>query len=130
MPSATLRTSLGALTGLLSLVAMVRLIAGAFTDGIWILAWAAILLAMVPWIGYAAWRARHGRFGRGSALAILLLNVVGTICVWLFTLGPVLALACSLAAFVVIWVNDWPTRPERTAARFVRIEEFTRDDSD
>jgi hypothetical protein len=44
--------------------------------------------------------------------------------VWLFVLGPVLALACSLAAFAVLWVSDWPPRRSAGEERFVRIEEL------
>jgi hypothetical protein len=116
--------ALGALTGLLSLVAMIRLVSGAFTQGMSTFAWVAILLAMLPWIGYAAWRGRHGHLSRRGALAVLLLNLLGCVVVWLFVLGPVIALTCSLAAFAVIWVSDWPARRPLTEERFVRIEEF------
>jgi hypothetical protein len=93
-------------------------------------AWIAILLAMLPWIGYAAWRARHGHLSRRGAVAVLLLNLVGCVVVWLFVLGPVVALACSLGAFVVIWVSDWPPRRPIGEERFVRIEELhSADDS-
>ena len=50
--------------------------------------------------------------------------VVVLVAVWLFTIGPVLALACSLAAFMVIWVNDWPARRPQGEERFVRIEDL------
>jgi hypothetical protein len=116
--------ALGALTGLLSLVAMIRLVSGAFTQGMSTFAWVAILLAMLPWIGYAAWRGRHGHLSRRGALAVLLLNLLGCVVVWLFVLGPVIALTCSLAAFAVIWVSDWPAPRPLTEERFVRIEEF------
>ncbi len=116
--------ALGALTGLVSLVAMIRLVSGAFTQGMSTFAWVAILLAMLPWIGYAAWRGRHGHLSRRGALAVLLLNLLGCVVVWLFVLGPVIALTCSLAAFAVIWVSDWPARRPLTEERFVRIEEF------
>jgi hypothetical protein len=116
--------ALGALTGLVSLVAMIRLVSGAFTQGMSTFAWVAILLAMLPWMGYAAWRGRHGHLSRRGALAVLLLNLIGCVVVWLFVLGPVIALTCSLAAFAVIWVSDWPARRPLTEERFVRIEEF------
>jgi hypothetical protein len=116
--------ALGALTGLVSLVAMIRLVSGAFTQGMSTFAWVAILLAMLPWIGYAAWRGRHGHLSRRGALAVLLLNLLGCVVVWLFVLGPVIALTCSLAAFAVIWVSDWPARRPLTEEKFVRIEEF------
>ena len=116
---------LGALTGLVSLVAMVRLVSGAFDGGLSVFAWVITLLAMVPWVGYAAVRARHGRLTPRNALIVALLDLLGVATVWLFVLGPVVALSCSLAAFAVIWVKDWPTRPERGEDRFVRIEELT-----
>jgi hypothetical protein len=116
--------ALGALTGLVSLVAMIRLVSGAFTQGMSTFAWVAILLAMLPWMGYAAWRGRHGHLSRRGALSVLLLNLLGCVVVWLFVLGPVIALTCSLAAFAVIWVSDWPARRPLTEERFVRIEEF------
>ena len=128
MPNRNLAAALGALTGLVSLVAMIRLVSGAFSHGMSAFAWIAILLAMLPWIGYATWRARHGHLGRRGAVAVLLLNLVGCVAVWLFVLGPVVALACSLAAFVVIWVSDWPPRRQTGEERFVRIEELRRAD--
>jgi hypothetical protein len=128
VPNKHLAAALGALTGLVSLVAMIRLVSGAFTEGMSTFAWVAILLAMLPWIGYAAWRARHGHLTRRGALAVLLVNLVGCGVVWLSVLGPVIALSCSLAAFVVIWVSDWPARRPMTEERFVRIEELRRAD--
>jgi hypothetical protein len=116
---------LGALTGLVSLVAMVRLVSGAFDGGLSVFAWVITLLAMVPWVGYAAVRARHGRLTPRNALVVALLDLLGVATVWVFVIGPVVALSCSLAAFAVIWVKDWPTRPERGEDRFVRIEELT-----
>jgi hypothetical protein len=115
---------IGALTGLVGLIAMIRLAAGGFSGGLSVLAWSVILLAMVPWVCYAAWRARRGRLTGRSMIVVLCLDTVGLAAVWLFTVGPVLALACSFAAFVVIWVNDWPTRRPRGEDRFVRIEEL------
>jgi hypothetical protein len=121
---------LGALTGLVSLVAMVRLVSGAFDSGLSVFAWVVTLLAMVPWVGYAAVRARHARLTARNAVAIALLDLVGVATVWLFVLGPVVALTCSLAAFAVIWVKDWPSRPVRGEDRFVRIEELTAEERD
>ena len=115
MINKNLAAALGALTGLLGLVGMIRLVTGAFSNGMTTFAWAAILLAMLPWIVYAAWRGRHGHLSPRGALAVLLLDLVGCVVVWLFVLGPVVALACSLAAFAVIWVSDWP--PRRLAGR-------------
>jgi hypothetical protein len=124
MLNKNLAMALGGLTGLVSLVAMIRLASGAFTQGMSIFAWVAILSAMLPWIAYAAWRGRHGHLSRRGALAVLLLDLIGCVVVWLFVLGPVGALACSLAAFVVIWVSDWPPRHSSGEERFVRIEEL------
>ena len=121
---------LGAATGLVGLIAMVRLVSGAFTGGLSMFAWVVTLVAMVPWVGYVALRARHGHLDPRSALIVAALNVVGLLLVWFFVLGAVLALACSLAAFVVIWVKDWPPRRPAGEERFVRIEELTADDRD
>jgi hypothetical protein len=123
-----LALALGGLTGLVSLVAMVRLVSGAFDGGLSMFAWVITLLAMVPWVGYAAARAWHGRLTLRNALAVVLLDLVGVATVWLFVLGAVVALTCSLAAFTVIWVKDWPARPVRGEDRFVRIEELTADE--
>jgi len=124
MLNRNIAAALGALTGFVSLVAMIRLVIGAFTSGMSTFAWVAILSAMLPWIVYAAWRGRHGHLNRRGALAVLLLDLVGCVVVWFFVLGPVVALACSLAAFVVIWVSDWPPPRSATEERFVRIEEL------
>jgi len=124
VPNKNLAAALGALTGLVGLIGMVRLVSGAFTHGMTTFAWVAILLAMLPWIVYAAWRARHGHLSRRGAVAVLLLDLVGCVVVWLSVLGPVVALACSLAAFAVIWVSDWPPRRLTGEERFVRIEEL------
>lgn len=118
-----LLTALGALTGLVSMAGMIRLIDGAGLASTF--SWVFLLLAMVPWVVYAAWRARHGKLGRTGALAVLAINTVGFVSVWLFTLGPVIALAASLAAFAVIWVRDWPERKERGEDVFVHIEDLS-----
>ena len=102
---------LGVLAGIVGFIAMVRLIAGAGLNSVF--AWVFLLLAMVPWIAYCGWRARHGHLGPTGGLGVVGLCAAGLVSVWLFTLGPVLALACSLAAFVIIWVHDWPPRRER-----------------
>ncbi|GAA1437857.1 hypothetical protein GCM10009616_40350 [Microlunatus lacustris] len=118
----------GALTGLLSLTGMLQLTAGVFSGTLSRFAMVVVLAAMLPWVVYVALRARHGRLTvRGLAL-VLGLVVVGFATVWLSVLGPVLALLCSLAAFVVIWVSDWPQRRPRGEDRFVRIEELQRED--
>jgi hypothetical protein len=130
MLNKNLALALGALTGLVSLVAMVRLASGAFDGGLSMFAWVITLLAMVPWVGYAAARAWHGRLTARNAVIVALLDIVGAATVWMFVLGPVVALACSLAAFAVIWVKDWPARPVRGEDHFVRIEELTAEDRD
>ena len=118
----------GALTGLLSLTGMLRLTAGVFSGPLSRFAVVVVLAAMLPWVVYVALRARHGRLtGRGLAL-VLGLVVVGFATVWLSVFGPVLALLCSLAAFVVVWVSDWPQRRARGEDRFVRIEELQREE--
>ena len=130
MLNKNLALALGALTGLVSLMAMVRLVSGAFDDRLSVFAWVITLLAMVPWVAYAAVRARHGRLSPRNALVVAGLDVAGLVTVWLFVLGPVIALTCSLAAFAVIWVRDWPERRPRGQDRFVRIEELTADELD
>jgi hypothetical protein len=118
----------GALTGLLGLVAMVRLAAGAFSGAMSTFAWVVVLAAMLPWVGYGAWRAQHGRLSRRGLALVLALVVLGSAAVWLSVLGPVLALACSLAAFAVIWVADWPLRRPHGEDRLVGIEELQHGD--
>ena len=70
MLNKNLALALGALTGLVSLVAMVRLVSGAFDGGLSVFAWVITLLAMVPWVAYAAARARHGRLTPRHALVV------------------------------------------------------------
>jgi hypothetical protein len=118
----------GALTGLLSLTGMLRLTAGVFSGGLSRFALVVVLIALVPWVAYVAHRAQHGRLTRGALGVVLGLVVVGFAAVWSSVLGPVLALLCSLAAFAVIWVRDWPLRRPRGDDRFVRIEELQRDE--
>ncbi len=130
MVNKNLALALGALTGLVSLMAMVRLVSGAFDGGLSVFAWVITLLAMGPWVAYAAVRARHGRLTVRNAFTVAGLDVVGLVVVWLSVLGPVIALTCSLAAFAVIWVRDWPERRHRGEERFVRIEELTADERD
>lgn len=119
------RLVLGALTGLVGLIAMVRLVLDAFGGSVSTIAWFFILCAMIPWVGYAAWRARRSHLGGRSAWVVLALGVASLLVVWVSTLGPVIALLISLSAFVVIWVHDWPPRRARSEDRFVRIEELT-----
>ncbi len=122
--------ALGALTGVVGLIAMIRLAHGAFSGGMSVFAWVVTLLAMIPWIGYAAWRAGRGRLTRRHALVVLVLDLLGLSAVGLFTVGPVVALAFSLGAFGVIWVADWPPRRPRGEEQFVRIEDLQRDDGE
>lgn len=118
----------GALTGLLSLTGMLRLTAGVFSGTLSRFAMVVVLAAMLPWVVYVASRARHGRLtGRGLML-VLGLVVLGFATVWLSVFGPVVALLCSLAAFAVVWVTDWPQRQPRGEDRFVRIEELQREE--
>ncbi|HEY5822089.1 MAG TPA: hypothetical protein VIT20_08945 [Propionibacteriaceae bacterium] len=130
MTKKSVALGLGALTGVLTLIAMLRLVSGAFDGGMSRFAWAFCLIALVPWIVYAAWRARHGHLSGQAAVIVMGLDVVGLILVWLFTLGPVAALACALAAFIVIWVSDLPSRPPRGEDRFVRMEELQTEEPD
>jgi uncharacterized membrane protein YhaH (DUF805 family) len=118
-----LLTGLGALTGLVSMAGMIRLIEGAGLASTF--SWVFLLLAMVPWVAYAAWRAHHGNLGRSGATAVLAIDVIGLIGVFVFTIGPVIALAASLPASVVIWVHDWPPRRRPGGGVFVRIEDLS-----
>lgn len=126
--SKNLALAIGALTGLVGLVAMVRLVSGAFDGKLSTFAWIFVLLAMLPWVGYCAWRARHGRLRLRSSAAVVGLCVVGAITIWLATVGPVIALVATLGAFVIIWVHDWPERRPKGEDRFVRIEELQTDE--
>jgi hypothetical protein len=118
------RLAVGALTGLVGLIAMIRLISGGFDGRVSMLAWAFILLAMIPWVAYTAWRGQRSRMSGRAALVATALGVAGLVLVWMSTLGPVLALTCSLAAFVVLWVHDWPPRRLRVADHFVGVEDL------
>ncbi|SDS90407.1 hypothetical protein SAMN04488543_2613 [Friedmanniella luteola] len=120
----------GGLTGLLSLTGMLRLTAGAFSGQLSRFALVVVLLAMLPWVAYVAHRARHGRMTTRALVVVLGLVVVGFAAVWLAVFGPVLALLCSLGAFAVVWVSDWPQRRPRGDDRFVRIEELQRDEEE
>jgi hypothetical protein len=130
MVEKNVRFALGAVTGLVCLVAMVRLVSGAFTGALSTFAWVFLLLAMIPWVIYVSIRARHSQLIGRPALAVLVLGLIGLVSVWLLTVGAVVALACSLAAFVVIWVHDWPPRRARGDDLFVRIEDLATEDAD
>ena len=126
----TVALVVGGLTGLLSLTAMVRLTDGAFADGMSRFAWAVVLAAMLPWVAYVAVRARHGRLSLPGLVAVVIFVVVGFVAVLLPVHGPVLALACSLAGFAVVWVSDWPQRRPEGEDRFVRVEQLQHEDLD
>jgi hypothetical protein len=113
----------GGLIGLIGLIAMVRLVDAGF-PGSMAFAQAFVALAMVPWVGYAAWRARRGKLDGRTIRPVLVLGVIGLALVWMSTIGEVLALGCSLAGFIIIWLHDLPAkRPQ--AERLVRIDELT-----
>lgn len=117
------RLLVGGLTGLIGLLAMVRLVGAGF-PGSMLFAEVFVALAMVPWVGYAAGRARHGDLGTRTVIPVLLVAIAGLLLVWWGTVGPVLALGCSLAGFVIIWLHDLPPKKPR-AERLVRIDELT-----
>lgn len=121
--------ALGALTGVVTMIAMLRLIAGAFTGGMSHFALAFGLAATVPFVVYTAWRARRARLRPRFTAIVLGANALGLLLVWLFTFGPVLALACALVAFVVIWISALPERPQGEST-FVTMEDLQRDDQD
>lgn len=124
------RLAVGALTGLVGLIAMIRLVSGAFTGSLSAFAWFFILLAMLPWIGYVSWRARHGHLSTRARWVVLGLGLAGLLVVWLFTVGAVVALALSLAASVVIWTRDLPARRSGSEDQFVRVEELVNDEGE
>lgn len=124
MTTVAARTALGVLTGAIALVAMLRLVAGAFTGGMSSFALVVTLVAMVPWVGYVTWRARRSRLTARDALTVLGLDVLGLVLVWVLVFGPVLALAASFAGFVILWLGDRPLRRGPDAARYVRVEEL------
>ena len=120
------RTALGVLTGLIALVAMLRLVAGAFTGGLSGFGLVVTLVAMVPWTVYVAWRARRSGVSTRTAAIVLGLDAVGLALVFVLVVGPVLALALSFAAFVLIWLSDRPQREHSREERWVRVEELRR----
>lgn len=124
------RTALGALTGGIALVAMLRLVSGAFTGRMSGFALTVTLVAMVPWLGYVTWRARRSRLTPRAALTVLVLDVVGLALVFLFVFGPVLALGLSFAAFVLVWVGDRPRRDASLVATHVHVTDLREPDPD
>jgi hypothetical protein len=117
------RTVLGAAVGVIGLIGMIRLVAAGF-PGDTVVAVIVVGLAMVPWVIYAGWRARHGRLSLPAALAVAFLVIIGLALVWWGTFGPVLAMVASLAGFVIIWAHDLPQR-RRPAKKLVRIDQLT-----
>ncbi len=133
MTTVAARIALGVLTGAIALVAMLRLVAGAFTGAMSGFALGVTLVAMVPWLAYVTWRARRSRLTARAALLVLGLDVLALVLVWVLVFGPVLALALSFVAFLLVWVGDRPLRTRSPAERFVRVEELRvpePDDSD
>jgi hypothetical protein len=124
MTTVVARTGLGVLTGAIALVAMLRLVAGAFTGAMSAFALVVTLVAMVPWLAYVTWRARRSRLTPRAALTVLGLDVLGLALVWVLVFGPVLALAASFAAFVLLWLGDRPLRRATFGERYVRVEEL------
>ncbi len=124
IPHPILRLALGLGTGLLTLIGMIRLVAGNFDGRLATFAWVVVALAMIPWVAYCGWRGWHGRLTFKRAVAVALLVVAGLVVVWLFVLGPVIGLACSLAAFVLIWISDWPGKRVTGEEKFVAFEEL------
>ena len=59
MVTKPIATALGALTGAIPLVAMLRLLSGVFSPQFERVAFAAVALALLPWIAYVAVRARR-----------------------------------------------------------------------
>ena len=123
-PHPYLRLALGLGVGALTLIGMIRLVAGNFEGRLALFAWVVVGLTMIPWVAYCAWRGWHGMLTRNRAIAVAALVVAGLVVVWLFVLGPVIALVASLAAFVLIWISDWPGKRVTGEERFVRIEEL------
>src|SRR3954453_23968298 len=130
MTSLAARTALGLLTGAIALVAMLPLVAGAFPAGMSGFALVVTLVAMVPWVAYVTWRSRRSRLTARAALSVLVLDVVGLALVWVLVFGPVLALAASFAAFVILWLGDRPRSAGGVGERFVRVEELREPDPD
>ena len=122
--SVTARTALGVLTGTIALVAMLRLVAGAFSGAMSTFALVVTLVAMVPWLAYVTWRARRSQVTPRTVLVALGLDVVALALVWVLVFGPVLALALSFAAFVLLWLGDRPRREGPLLESYVRVEEL------
>lgn len=107
---ALIRLVLGLLLGLSALIAIARLIGGAFAGGQHLAVWLVTGVVMFGWVVYAGWRARRSRLSGPPFLVVAVLAVLGVVLVWFGTGGPVLALVCSLAGFGVVWWHDRPVR--------------------
>ena len=119
--SAGARVALGVLTGAIGLVAMLRLVAGAFTGG---------MSGFGLVVTHVAWRAWRSRMSPRTALSVLGLDVLALALVFVLVFGPVLALGLSFAAFVLVWLGDRPLRERTREERWVRVEELRRPDPD
>ncbi|MGI8457352.1 MAG: hypothetical protein ACR2LI_04465 [Propionibacteriaceae bacterium] len=122
----TARLLAGLLIGVVGLLAMVRLVAGAFAFGspyVWVF----VALPMLAWIGYAGWRARRARLAGHLLVVVVALALIGLAVVWFGVGGPVLALGCCLGAFVVIWTHDLPAR-RPGIDQFVSVADLRRSD--
>ena len=98
------RLALGALLGAVGMLGMVRLCVEAFGA-----AWLSLLVGvvMLAWVGYLSWRVGASRPGWRPLLAALVLALVGALAGgWGHTGGSVLALACSLAGYLVVRLPD------------------------
>lgn len=120
IPLALVRLVLGLLLGLSGLIAMARLVAGAFAGGPHLIVWFVTGVVMFGWVVYAGWRARRSRFSGPPVLVVAVLAVIGVAVAWFGTGGPVLALVCSLAGFGVVW---WHDRPVRRPRRPIRLQD-------
>ena len=76
-----------------------------------------LLVQYLEWLG----RTLTGDIGQSVYFKT---DVVGLVLVWVLVFGPVLALALSFAAFVLLWLGDRPLRAGVRAERFVRVEEL------
>lgn len=93
------RLGLGAAAGLVGLLGSVRLVATAFASP---LAWLPVLLVMLGWCAITARTAELRRTGPRAAATVVGLVLVGAVGGWFGTGGPVLALVCSLAGYLVL----------------------------
>lgn len=107
------RLVLGVLLGLSGLIAIARLVGGAFAGDTHLIPWLVTVVVMSAWVAYAGWRARRSRLSAAPVLVVAGLALIGVVVAWFGTGGPVLALMCSLAGFGVVWWHDRPVRRPR-----------------